>query len=166
MSGGGTFLYTIPSPGKGVAGAVVEKYKVNLFQRRFGFQMLRGFLQHDGGAFVERESSDSCSYGGKSDGLQVTLGGDAQRMSNGVGQIMGRRTAAKLHARRVDDVARFEFATGRDSRVTDRNASDRVALTLNFFPTPAADGPCNASAQLQIAIRGVDDGVRVHVRQV
>ena len=87
-------------------------------------------------------------------------------MCDGVAKICGRGAPTELHARRVDDVACFQLATSSDGCVADRDASDGVAFALDFFPAFAADRPRDASATLQVIVRGVDDGVRVHVRQV
>jgi len=85
---------------------------------------------------------------------------------DGVAQIRSRGAPTELHARRVDDVARFELATSSEGRVADRYASNGVAFALDFFPAFATDRSRDASAKLKVIVRGVDDGVRVHVRQV
>ena len=74
--------------------------------------------------------------------------------------------SAKLHARCVDDVACCELSAAGDGCIADGNASDGVAFALDFFAALAPDRSRDARAQLQIIVGGVDDGIRIHVRQV
>ena len=46
------------------------------------------------------------------------------------------------------------------------NGADGVALALNFVATAAANSSGHASAELEVVIGGVDDGVDVHGGEV
>jgi hypothetical protein len=87
-------------------------------------------------------------------------------VSNGSAQVARRSSSSELHAGRVDNVTRFEFAAAGDGSVAHWNTSDVIAFALNVFAAFAPDRSSHACAQLQIIIRGVDDRVRVHVSQI
>jgi len=87
-------------------------------------------------------------------------------MRHGVAQHGCGGSAAQLHTRSVDDVACFQLSATGDSGVTNRNASDGVAFVLDFFSAFAADCSRNTSAKLKVIIRGIDDGVRIHLGQI
>jgi hypothetical protein len=159
-------LNFLPGTREDVAGVVVEQHEVDFLERGFALQMLRGLVQHDGCALFEGESGDSCSYCGKGDRFQATFGGDAQGVCDGVAEHGRCGASAELHARGVNDVACFQLSATGDRGVADRDASDRVALALDFFSAPAPDRSRDSSAKLKVIVRGVDDRIRVHVRQV
>src|SRR6266853_1833728 len=77
-----------------------------------------------------------------------------------------RRFSSQLHARGMNHEARTKLAARGDRRAANRYAADRVALLLDCFPTLAPDRARDASAKLQVIVRGVDDGVDVHLGQV
>src|SRR5882762_7262404 len=77
-----------------------------------------------------------------------------------------RRFSSQLHARGMNHEAGAKLATRGDRRAANRYAADRVALLLDCFPTLAPDRARDASAKLQVIVRGVDDGVDIHLGQV
>src|SRR5690242_4582446 len=139
---------------------------MNAFKRSLSLQMLRSLAQHDFCAFFQRKSGDARAHGGERDGLQPALVRDLQAMRGGISQGLRSRFSAEPHARGVDHEPRLQFSSGSDRRVPYRNAANFVALALNGVATFSADGARHASAQNQIVVRGVDDGVRIHFRQV
>src|SRR5712692_11533495 len=66
----------------------------------------------------------------------------------------------------MDDVTRLQPATRGDGGATDGDAADFIAFALDGFAALAANGSGYAATQLQIVVRGVDDGVSVHFGQV
>ncbi len=128
--------------------------------------MFRHFAQHDLGAFRNRKAGDSGADGGKRDGAQPAFRRDAQGVGRRASQRPRRGFAAQLHAGRVNHEAGAQLASRGDCRAADRNAADGVALLLDCIAALAPDRPGHAAAQLQIVVRGVDDGVHVHFRQV
>ena len=115
---------------------------------------------------LERKTRNACAHRGKCNGFETALMGNPQGMSGGVAQGLRARSSPKPHARRVDYEARLQFPRACDGGISDGDAADGGALPLNFFPAFAADGSGDAPAEDQIVVRGVDDGVRIHLRQV
>jgi len=74
--------------------------------------------------------------------------------------------SAEPHAGRVDNEPRLQFSAGGDGRVPHRNAANFIALALDGVAALSPNGPGHAPSENQIVVRGVDDGVRVHFRQV
>jgi hypothetical protein len=72
----------------------------------------------------------------------------------------------RRHAGRVDHKAGAQFAAGRDGRAANGNAADGVAFPLDRVAALPTDRPGNAATKLQVIVRGIDDGVDVHFRQV
>ena len=66
----------------------------------------------------------------------------------------------------MNHVASAQLASRGDRRAADGNAADRVAFLLYRIAALAADRSGHAAAKLQIIVRGIDDGVGVHLRQV
>ena len=66
----------------------------------------------------------------------------------------------------MDHVAGAQIAARGDRRAADGNAADGVAFLLNRIAALAADRSGHAAAELQIIIRGIDDGVDIHLRQI
>src|SRR6266404_4782431 len=60
----------------------------------------------------------------------------------------------------------LQFSARSDGRVADRNTANGVALALNLFASFAPNGSGYARTENQIVVRGVHDGVRVHLGQV
>src|SRR5208282_6393157 len=79
---------------------------------------------------------------------------------------MRRRRPAELHGGRVDHVARFQIAAGRNRGAAYRDCSDIVALGLDLRAALAANRSGNPAAKLELVVRGVDDRVRIHLRQI
>ena len=79
---------------------------------------------------------------------------------------MRRGASAKLHAGGVDHVAGFQLASGGNRGAAHRDGADLVAFGLDFQAALAANRAGHASAELQIVVGGVDDGVGLHLRQV
>ena len=71
-------MQSLPGRLKDVAGAGVEEDEVDGFDGGFAFQVLKGFREHDLGALVHGEAGDAGTYGGKSDGLEIAFGGEAE----------------------------------------------------------------------------------------
>ena len=128
--------------------------------------MLRRLAKHDLRAIFQRKSRDARPNCGKRDGLQAALIGNFQGMRRGTPQRIRVRLSAKLHAGGMNHESRLQFSSRGDGRVSDRNASDGVAFALDFFAAFAANRSRYASAQKQIVVGRVDDGVCVHFRQV
>src|SRR6266849_2616427 len=87
-------------------------------------------------------------------------------MRRGMPQRVRTRLPAELHAGRMNHESRFQFSARGDGRIADWDTADGVALALNLFSAFAANGSSNARAQNQIIVGRVDDGVRIHLRQV
>src|SRR6516162_7058823 len=97
----------------------------------------------------------------------MAFGGEPQRMCGGSAQRFGSSAyAAKPHAGRVNDVARLQFSPASDGGITDRDASDFVALALDLFAAFAVDRASNARAEDEVVVGGVNDGVHVHFREI
>src|SRR5690242_5841691 len=128
--------------------------------------MFGSFAQHDLRALFQRESRDARSNSGKRDGLEAPLVGDAQAMRGGTAQ--GRRLgrSAKPHAGGVNDEARFQVAAVSDGRIAHGNAANFVALALDGIAAFAPYRSSNATAENQIVVSGIDDGVGVHLGEV
>ena len=88
-----------------VAGVIVEQDEVDLLDRGFGLQVLGGLVEHDRGALLDGKAGNARTDGGKSDGLQAALGGDAQRMRDGGAEVRAGGAPAELHAGGVNHVA-------------------------------------------------------------
>src|ERR1700687_1832975 len=87
-------------------------------------------------------------------------------MRRGMPQRVRTRLPAELHAGRMNHESRLQFSARGDRRITDRDTADSVAFSLDLFSAFAADGARNACTQNQIVVGRVDDGVRIHLRQV
>ena len=109
---------------------------------------------------------DSCADGGKCDRAQPAFRRNAQRVRRRTPQRARRCFSSELHAGRVNHKAGAQFAARRDGRAADRNAADGVAFPLDRVAALPPDRAGHAAAKLQIIVRGVDDGVDVHFRQV
>lgn len=66
----------------------------------------------------------------------------------------------------MNHVAGAQLASRRDRRAANGDAADHVAFALDRLTAFAANRPSYAASQLQIIIRGIDDGVGVHLGQV
>ncbi len=128
--------------------------------------MFHDFAQHDPSAFRNWKASDSGANGGECDRVQSSFRCDAQCVRRRTPQRARGCCSSQLHAGRVNHKASVQFAARRDGRAADRNAADGVALPLDGFPALPPDRSGNAAAKLQIIVRGVDNGVDVHFRQV
>src|SRR5271168_3281460 len=87
-------------------------------------------------------------------------------MIRGAAQVLSCRASAGLHAGSVNYVAGFQFAGAGDGREAHRNAADVVAFLLNGAAAFSGDGSGHARAENQIIVRGVDNSVGVHLREV
>src|SRR6267378_4321658 len=87
-------------------------------------------------------------------------------MRGGIPQTAGAGFSAEFHARGMDHEACFQLSSRGDGRVADRNTANGVALALNLFASLAANRSGYARTENQIVVRGVYDGVRVHLGQV
>ena len=66
----------------------------------------------------------------------------------------------------MDDVFGFQVSAGGDYCAADKCSADSVAFLLDSRAALAVDGASDASAKLELGIRGVDDGVSCHVGDV
>src|ERR1700676_4754824 len=66
----------------------------------------------------------------------------------------------------MNHVARFQVSAAGDCRISNGNAADFVALLLNRRPTLAIDCAGYSGTENQIVIRGVDDGVDIHLGDI
>src|SRR5260370_8157876 len=71
-----------------------------------------------------------------------------------------------MHARGMDDVTRAQLTRAGDGGISNLHGSVRIALALNRWTTAAADRACNTSAEQQIVVGRVDDGIYVLLHQV
>ena len=62
--------------------------------------------------------------------------------------------------------SRLQFSARGNGRIADRDTAYGIAFALDLFSAFAADGSRHARAQDQIVVGRVDDGVRIHLRQV
>src|SRR6516162_7329606 len=85
------------------------------------------------------------------------------------GRAQGFRRGGKIaeaHARGMNDVTSLEFAGSGYSGVTNGNTADCVALLLDRRPSLAKNCASNPGPEDQVIVRGVDDGVDVHLGDV
>src|SRR5207302_4333761 len=154
-----TFLHFAQSLFKRGQRWLIKENEVDFFQRGGALQVLRGLLQHNGRAFGKRKTADARADGWKRDRAKSFLGGDAQGMRRGTAQGTTGSQAAKLHARRMNHVPRFQLPRGSDGRPSQGNRADRVAFPLQGVPGFSANHASKASAEFEVVIGGVDDGV-------
>src|SRR5713101_4163045 len=76
------------------------------------------------------------------------------------------RLPPELHAGGMNHESRLQFSARSDGRIPNRDTADGIAFALDLFSTFAANGSRNARAENQIVVGRVDDGVRIHLRQV
>src|SRR5579864_8270405 len=81
-------------------------------------------------------------------------------------QRLRRSPAAQLHAGGMNHMPGFEVSATGNGRVTHRDAANFVALALDRLAAFPADGAGYPAAENQVIVRGVDDGVRLHFREV
>src|SRR5277367_228745 len=139
---------------------------MDLLKRGSGLQMAGDFVQHDGCTLVHWEPGDSGAHCRKGNRFQAAFRSDTQGMRDGTAQRLRGRFAAKLHTRSVNHVAGFQPASTGNRCVADRDAPNLVAFALDVFSALATDRSRNAAAKLQVIIRGVDNRVGIHIRQV
>src|SRR2546427_5974316 len=156
----------LPSALEDCARFFIEEHEIDGLQRCFSAQVLRGLAQHDFRALFQRKAGDSGADGWESDCFQVTFSGDTQRVRRGTPQRRRRCAPAKLHARRVDDMTRLQLAASGDGSAAYRYTPDFVALALDFISALAPNRAGHASAEQEVVVGGVHDGVRVHFRQI
>src|SRR5690348_16276058 len=87
-------------------------------------------------------------------------------MGRGAAQIRGAGATAELHTGSVNYMASLEASAGSDGRAAERNRADGIAFALNFVATLAANRAGNSSAELQIVVGGVHDGVDVRLGEI
>src|SRR6202046_3104340 len=76
------------------------------------------------------------------------------------------RFSAKLHARRMYHVTRFQFSARRDRRSAHRHLADVVALLLDFRAAFSSDCSRHSPSKLQIVVCSVYNGVDVHLSKI
>src|SRR5580704_14919593 len=76
------------------------------------------------------------------------------------------RFTAKLHARRMYHVTRFQFSARRDRRSAHRHLADVIAFLLNFRAALSSDCSRHSASKLQIVVCSVHNGIDVHLRQI
>src|ERR1700730_18930826 len=128
--------------------------------------MIDHFPQHDLGALENWEAGNPGADRGKCDGAELPLGCDSQAMRRRRPQRARRSLASQLHARRMNHVARAKLASRGNRCAADRYGADGVAFPLNRFAALAPDRARDPAAKLQDIVRGIDDGVDVHLGQI
>src|SRR5208282_3831297 len=128
--------------------------------------MFPRLTQHDFRAFAQRKSGNARADGGKGNRLQPVLRGDAKGVRRRAPERARGRLPAELHARRVNHMAGFQLAAGCDRGSANGDGADFVALSLDPRAAFAPYRSSHATAELQIVVRGVHDGVRRHFREI
>jgi hypothetical protein len=76
------------------------------------------------------------------------------------------RFPSKLHACRVNHEAGFQFSARCDRCSSHRDLANVIAFLLDFRATLSPDCSRYSASELQIVIRGIHDGVYIHLGQV
>ena len=98
---------------------------------------------------------------GKGDGSQTPLIRDLEAAPRRPAQALGGGAAAEPHAGGVDHVTGFEPAAAGNRRVADLDWADGPALRLDRRAACPGDGARDSTSQLEVVVRGVDDGIDI-----
>src|SRR5205823_13475071 len=108
-----------------------------------------------------REVRDPGADCRKGDGLQAVLVRDLEAAPRRPAQAVGGGVATESHAGRMDHMARLQPAAASYRSVADLDRADGPALRLNGRTTRSGDGAGHPTSQLEVVVRGVDDGIDV-----
>jgi len=91
---------------------------------------------------------------------------DLQGIQGGVAELLVLVALAHARPDGMNDVPGPELAAGRDHGAAHERAADPVALLLDARPALTADGAGHTAPQDKLRVGGVDNRVRVHLRDV